>query len=74
MQYYWLSWPIDRFPKPECQNGIGGHFSPQSSVVVDIDSIDEDRKSLNNEEFDESSIDSGLQFKKGRHGYDLNIQ
>ena len=74
MQYYWLSWPIDRFPKPECQIGIGGHFSPQSSVVVDVDSIDEDRKSLNNEEFDESSIDSDFQFKKGRHGYDLNIQ
>ena len=48
MQYYWLSWPIDRFPKPECQNGIGRHFSPQSSVVVDVDSIDEERKSLNN--------------------------
>ena len=43
-------------------------------AVFDVDSIDEERKSLNNEDFDESSIDSGLQFKKGRHGYDLNIQ
>ena len=43
-------------------------------AVVDVDSIDEERKSLNNEDFDESSIDSGLQFKEGRQGYDLNIQ
>ena len=68
--------PLNDSPSRNVKMVLGDIFNQKALdaniAVVDVYPVDEEGKSFNNEEFEESA--SGVLFKMGRHKYDLNFQ